>query len=373
MESAEKKRRLDIFDENEYNDHDMYSKEILSIQPSFPDNLSVLQIGEDTRGKTAGDWNQKAIIDVFLVGPLKYMNPFLAMKTFSGVSRIARALSTDKTTDGHILWTSYVKRYNLIPVLTNKVKLSDIDFNNLIATIKDKMPCHVEITTLLIRAHNNDFGLDKNPRHIFMWLWMMYRVITREICRSKNIDCHYHANMMMTNNSSTSVEAILAKRSCLIETRCPKILDSDLPSSYDIIAKYEKITDEFIILNSNSFEFKGLFTIFHHRSTALSRPSQISIYSVIKPIYDVLDFKRMCDSLYSQAINDFNKIIDYTRDTSNAFLAYHINFNKLNGSKAPFILDHGNLDIYDHIAIQQDIVNTTYPSNPDCGTGIYLG
>jgi hypothetical protein len=56
-------------------------------------------------------WNERASTEAFIKSIVPRMNPFMAMKMFRDVPRIARALSTDESPDGKVLWKHYFKKF----------------------------------------------------------------------------------------------------------------------------------------------------------------------------------------------------------------------------------------------------------------------
>ena len=301
-------------------------------------------------------WQNRATLEAFRIGILPRINPFLAMQVFAYEPSISLLLADDKTPEQQILWKSYLKNIMTNPAIDmNKLREKFDKAPEIFRQSPQLITQYQTILTIVQKFENWD---EISYRHLFMWMWLLYRLISKEITNDANMEL---------GSLHLSVKNI-AVQAFFIENPFKFVVESNAKVQYpidmNVVANFLNeerksrvetfFYDEMSWSNKN---FNKAFAFFLY----LPADKQYIVFKQAAPILNVL----YCLSVfYGLAILDFDPTKRYGQ---NLLLIVSRLVQQL-----PKYIGQEPLT-FDFFQQQFAIVQTTYPSNPDVGPGIFTG
>ena len=298
-----------------------------------------------------------AVVEALLRHVVPIMNPFMAMKVFAKVPRIARALSTDTTLDGRILWTSYMERYFTIGKVQPE-KNWRAKFNDIAARVSAKDS--FELLSMFLWLQSDNY---MSPRRMFIWLWMAGRCISRNIIHTVNQAKQIELLHIKQDQLS---RVILRKLLCAVCLVLPANDETEGPMVMKEIHMPTNVTLRTLGETSSIFSYHKCIR------SIKSTVEQHIIYSICQPILDIIFYRMACFNFC--VVRSVEDIVTM-RTRPNQLLMVSQMLKRWLHLPLPCMLNFGDDDLHTtYIQRQICTVNTTYPRNPDGVTpGMYLG
>ncbi len=289
------------------------------------------------------------VLESFKQSVLIRMNPFHAMQVFAYEPSVSSILARDDTVDGKAFWNKkFTVTFGVGKTPNNDTKRLEI--------VKDQVlnRMYEEINLIHNVSTNNMYGIEQAPRHFFMWVWMFYRILTKELVR------------IMTERAHVSIadmyHPLIRKMTTYTEPTVAKNILVDRPS-------------ECSVSSSETYSFFSTLTDAFYSYIHLPVTSQYQIYLVAKPIVDIMMYMKMCRGFVKESITAEKMVRLCKRYENRSIIDVMVVLTKKRYKQkyGSFILDNGNECIHAYIAKAVDTVSTTYPTNTDAGEGIFTG
>ena len=307
-------------------------------------------------------WKRRADNEAFRNVFLPYMNPFMAMRVFAHEPSVSTILASDTETQaGKKFWTDKLKKLmngNLI-IRPKKSYEKLLERIGIIKVLTDTDRRYNETLQIFRLYQNENFGFYTSPRHSFMWLWLLTRLVTKETVRLAN--------------EGKSLKNLVPSAYVLVDMTRWAVPKNDQVARPSVVEVY-------LVRGGKEKSQRYLFPDLHamFASYLRMRPaSQYQIYLYAKPILEVLAYQYLCETFVAYAVtstdNALNNILNVPEAAS---VMHHIMTQLKSQNQAPippFLLNTGNEWIHTFAARNMELVATTYPSNPDAGPGIFTG
>lgn len=307
-------------------------------------------------------WKKRASLEAFKVGILTRINPFLAMRVFEYEPSISFLLADDKTAEQQLLWKRYFETIISKVPLNEKQLQQKIETSSIILAASPHLINEYQKVLLNVQKHQS--GIEYGYRHLFMWTWLLCRLIARELASLANMETEQlsiSANNFYLKSflASQPFKFIREENANVMHPSHINILVKSIVSHKKREAKpyYESNT------SNNFIGFDKILALF----LQLPSDAQYIVFRQAAPILRFSIFRAIFMSIArDETLTVRNIPIDRTLLMDK--------FRKLQGSPFPGYLFEGpQTYTYEYYEQQLAIVTTTYPSNPDVGPGIFTG
>ncbi|MBX9636013.1 MAG: hypothetical protein K2Q45_00490 [Nitrosomonas sp.] len=369
MKKKQKKKMKRLVDKDDNDDKDYNGMLQMTDDNSVP--LKKRQIVNEWEAKQY--WLQMETIEAFKKVLVKRMNPFFAMRVFKDVSSVATLLSDDKTPEQKALWKGYFKKIVKLTTVDERTTKEKADYETKMKFAKENYTAHpiflAEYTVILKRTFEDKYGFAKSYRRSHMWMWMLARLIAKEIVEITNQEL----NKIATASHNMNIRKVLSRQVLRYIRDKNDVVVNPLEIT-SVITHYDQTTQKYVtskVFEPNTTAHGFTFEFIWRNFLSLSFEKQYAIFQKASALLHVL-----VSIVFFQTIASYGNLTvlyNQLKLSQTPLLQFIIAHNKERGKIPPFMFDIGNENIYVFLDRQIDIVTSTYPMHPDVGPGIFSG